>query len=68
MAGHYARIMAFVENLPAEGDAVAGFNRGGKRYELTRADLCGLLEDYGAAVQSMVKIENIITEFDERGA
>lgn len=66
--GHYSRILAFAQNLPAEGDAIAGFNRGGKRYELTRADLLAFLDDYSAAVQSMVKIEDIITAFDERDA
>lgn len=66
--GSYARILDFVKHLPAEGDAIAGFNLGGKRYELTAADLRGLLADYSAAVQSMVQIENVITAFDERGA
>jgi hypothetical protein len=67
MTGHYSHILDFVENLPAEGDAIAGYIRNGKRHELTAADLRGLLDDYSAAVQSMVKIENIITVFDERG-
>jgi hypothetical protein len=66
--GHYSRILDFVENLPSEGDAIAGYIRNGKQYKLTAADLRGLLDDYSAAVQSMVKIENIITVFDERGA
>jgi len=66
-AGHYSRILEFVENLPSEGDAIAGYTRNGKQYKLTAADLRGLLDNYGAAVQSMVKIDNIITEFDERG-
>lgn len=68
MASHYFRILDFVENLPAEGDAIAGYTRGGKQYKLTAADLRGLLDDYNAAVQSMVKIENNITAFDERNA
>lgn len=65
--GHYSRILDFVDHMPAEGDAIAGYIRDGKRYALTGADLRGLLDDYSAAVQSMVKIENIITAFDERG-
>lgn len=68
MAGHYARVLDFANHLPAEGDAIAGYTRNGKQYKLTGEDLCGLLDDYSAAVQSMVKIENIITEFDERNA
>lgn len=67
-SGHYSRILDFVEHLAAEGDAIAGYTRNGKQYKLTGADLRGLLDDYSAAVQSMVKIENIITVFDERGA
>lgn len=66
MSGHYARILDFARNLPAHGDAIAGYNLNGKRYELTEADLLGLLEDYSAAVDSMVKIENVISAFDER--
>lgn len=65
-SGHYARILDFVEHLPSEGDAIAGYTRNGKQFKLTAADLRGLLDDYSAAVDSMVKIENIVTEFDER--
>lgn len=68
MAGHYSRILDFVENLPAEGDAITSYTRNGKQYKLTAADLRGLLDDYSAAVQSMVKIENIIAVFNERSA
>lgn len=68
MAGHYARILDFVEHLPAEGDAIAGYMRDGKQYKLTGADLRTFLDDYSAAVQSMVKIELLITAFDERAA
>lgn len=64
--GHFARVLGFVENMPAEGDAIAGYSRNGKQYKLTAADLRGLLDGYSAAVQSMVKIENIVTAFDER--
>lgn len=67
MAGHYVHILEFVNHLPAEGDAIAGYTRDGRQYKLTAANLRGLLDDYSAAVQSMVKIENIITAFDERG-
>jgi len=45
MAGHYSRILDFVENLPAEGDAIAGYSRNGKQYKLTAADLRGLLAE-----------------------
>ncbi|NUQ98314.1 MAG: hypothetical protein HOY79_17780 [Streptomyces sp.] len=45
MADHYSRILDFALNMPAEGDAIAGFNRGGKRYELTGADLLALLAE-----------------------
>ena len=44
-AGHYFRILDFVENLPAEGDAIAGYARNGKQYRLTAADLRDLLAE-----------------------
>ncbi len=65
--GSYVHVLNFVENLPAEGDAIAGYSRNGKQYKLTATDLRDLLENYSAAIDSMVKIENIITAFDERG-
>jgi DNA-binding transcriptional regulator PaaX len=38
-------VRAFVDNLPAEGDAISGYIRGGVRYELTGAALRVLLDE-----------------------
>lgn len=42
-AGHVEQVRAFVDNLPAEGDAISGYIRGGVRYELTGAALRAML-------------------------
>lgn len=39
------QVRAFVDNLPAEGDAISGYLRGGVRYELTGAALQTLLNE-----------------------
>lgn len=44
-----AHVQAFVDNLPAEGDAISGYVRGGVRYELTGVMLRTLLVDYAHA-------------------
>ncbi len=41
----FVQVRAFVDNLPAEGDAISGYVRGGVRYELTGAALQALLTE-----------------------